>query len=287
MKKKLYVIAIIIALVMSLLVVNVEAANQSFSTSMKASSTNVDKGKEFTINVSVSNLNVGDKGINSLSGYLTFDDKVFEAVSSDSIEGLNGCSVTYSEDSGKLLVTKVGFINKDSDICQITLKTKSNTTATKGTVELKDIVASNSESEITADTVSLEIGIGESKNSNGNSIKISSGNNTNNSNNNTNRNTNNSNRNSNNTNKNSNTENENSGSSQIVANTNRNSYNNANNTNINTNRNNNNNNSNNNANETNDEEMPDTGLDDTIVKAILLVGLVGVLGYIKLKSLDK
>lgn len=284
MKKKLYVIAISIALIMSLLVVNVNAADPKFSTSMKASSTNVEKDKEFTITVKVSNLNVGNKGINRLTGYLTFDDKVFEDISEDSIEGLNDCKVTYSADKGKLEITNAKYINKDSEICEITFKTKSNTTASKGTIELKDIVASDSESEFPSDPVSLEIGIGSKSGSNNNSsnntntIRISGGNNTN-----RNNTTNNTNR---------NTENEDSGSTQIIANTNRNANTNANNTNIaNTNRNNNvntnNSNTNIDANQTNEEEMPDTGIDDTIVKAILLVGLVGVLGYIKLKSLDK
>ena len=33
--------------------------------------------------------------------------------------------------------------------------------------------------------------------------------------------------------------------------------------------------------------MPDTGIDDTIVKAIILVSLVGAIGYIKMKSLEQ
>lgn len=275
MKKRLYVIAIIITLVLSTLMVKVQAADLSYTASMKANSDSVEKGKEFIVTLSVSNIKAGDKGINSLSGYLEFDTKVFEEITAENIDGSNDWNVTYSEDTGKITLLKTSFVKETQEVCKITLKTKSSTTSTKGTIEFKDIVASNSESEIATDDISLEVGIGAASNSNSNNtIKITSNNTNKNTNTNTNTNSNTNKNISANTNKNTNS---NNSSNSIVANTNKN----------NTNKNNTNVNNANIANETNEEEMPDTGLDDTIVKAIILVGLVGAIGYIKMKSLDK
>lgn len=288
MKKRLYVIAIIIALLISTLMVNVQAADLSYTATMDLSSKNVEKGKEFTVTLNVSNIKAGNKGINSLSGYLEFDNKVFEEITSDSVEGINDWSATYSDSTGKITLLKTSFVKEDENLCQITLKVKDKATAKKGVIEFKDIVASNSESEITADDISVEVTIGEedeesntntNKNKN-NTISITSNKNVNKNNTNTNTNTN-KNTNSNvnkNTNISSNINKNNNSTSISSSNRNNTSKNNTNIANV---------NNSNIANQTTQEEMPDTGIDDTIVKAIILVALVGVVGYIKMKSLDQ
>lgn len=271
MKKRLYVMAIIITLLVSALIVNVQAAELSCKASMKLNTENVEKGKNVIITLDVSDINAGKKGINSLKGNLEFDDKVFEEISDDAIEGSNDWNATYSEDSGKLTLLKTSFVKDDEDVCQITLKVKSKATAKKGTVEFKNIEVSNSEDEpIKVEDISLDVEIGseeddnENKNTNSNTNKSKNNTITITSNkNNTNKNTNT------NTNKTSNT------------NTNRNNVNknNINNTNKNV----------NNSNVTNEttDDMPNTGIDDTIVKAMILVTLVGAVGYMKMKSLDQ
>lgn len=272
--KKLYVIAIIMTLLLSVLALNVNAADLSFTTSLKPSSTTVEKGKEFTVNINVSNLKVGDNGINTLEGYLEVDKDVFEEVSEDSFEGLDNWGVKFTPDTGKVILTSTKFLKESKDICQITLKTQSNATAKQGAIEFTDIKASNSVDEITAQDVSLEIKVGSGSSSSSNSIRINTSNT--------------------NTDTNTNTTNTNSNTNSIRTNTlnSTNSNNSSNSTNslsnLNTTSNNTNRNSNvnTNTNESKEEEMPNTGIDDSIVKAILLVALVGALGYIKFRSLD-
>ena len=277
MRKKLYVIAIIIAILVSTLMVTVQAAELSCKTTMKTLSEKVEKGKEVTVTISVSEINAGKKGINSIKGTLEYDDKVFEEITADSIEGSNEWNATYSKDSGKVTLLKTSFVKEDEEVCQINLKVKANATATKGTIEFKNIVASNSESEVSSEDISLDVEIdsadeeNESKNENknkNNTIAITTNKNTNKNNTNTNKESNTNT----NTNKNSNT---NSNTNKNVNNSNKIS--------------NNTNKTNNNANVTNQttEEMPDTGIDDTIVKAIILVVLVGAVGYMKMKSLEQ
>lgn len=267
MKRRLYVIAIIIALLLSTLTVTVQAADLSCTITMKTISEKVEKGKEFTVTISVSDINAGKKGINSIKGTLEFDDKVFEEITADSIEGSNDWNATYSEDSGKITLLKTSFVNEEEEVCQINLKVKSKATATKGTIEFKDIEASNSESSVPAEDVSLEVEIeaeeeNDSKNQNkNNTITITSNKNTN---------KNNTNTNNTNTNKTLNTNKNTNNNNKLTNNTNTNK--NVNNSNV--------------TNETT-EEMPDTGIDDTIVKAMILVALVGAVGYIKMKSLEQ
>ena len=95
MKKRIVKICIIAMLLVWVYTTIVNAL--SFSATMTPSSTAVDESTEFTIRVSVSNLDVGSNGINTLSGTLKFDDDVFEDITDSSIEGLNSWSPTFQE----------------------------------------------------------------------------------------------------------------------------------------------------------------------------------------------
>lgn len=287
MKRKVCAIVASIVLVLGLLCESVYAADLSFTASLDTKTKTVEKGKEFTVTLSVSNLNVGTKGINALSGYLTYDDKAFEAVSQDNIEGQNDWSCTYSKDSGKLVFTNPKFVKDETEVAKITLKAKSDISKeTKASIGVKTITASNSDSEITADDISVSVTVTGEEAEEGNAIVISSNSNSNKNNSNTNIISISSNSNKNNTNTNSNNtntdENETNTNSNNTNKNNTNTNNNSNNTN-----NSNKNNSNINKNESKEDEMPNTGIDDTIVKAMLAVALVSVFGYIKLKSLDR
>ena len=264
MKTKLYVVTIIIAVVASLFSV-VYAADSKFTASLKSSNSSVETGKEFTVTLTVQNIgeSIIEKGINSIEGKLKYDTEAFEAISEDSIEGVNDWAVDYDEDKESFKLTNLKFANKSQEVCKITFKTKSSTSATKGTIEISDLVAANSDKEIKADDISTSVNIGASSIRNTNSIRIDN-NNTN-----TDENTN--------TNNNTNT-NENT---RVIGNLNTNTNNN------NTNNTNNTNSNNVNKNETKEDKMPKTGIDDSIVKAIILVAFVGIFGYIKVKSLDK
>ena len=298
MKKRLYIIFLIIALIFSLLTVTVNAADSEFKVTLDSSDTSVEKGEEVTVTLNVSDFEENvEKGINRVSGTLEIDDKAFEEVTSESIEGLNDWKVSYDSSTGKLECTKLKTITKGQDVCEITLEAKSSTTSTSGKIELSDLTASDSDVELSADDASLNLTIGSET-----TRRISSTN-TNNTNTRLTRNISNTN-----TNTNTNTsddeeddENESNSSNNGVSNSRVSRYNtNTNNSNTNTNEENtSNNNSNryntntnsqnisNESDESNEEEMPNTGLDDSIVKAILLISLIGIFGYIKIKSLDR
>jgi len=98
MKTKFYLVVLVMILILSLLTVNVSAL--SFTASMTASSSRVTSATEVTVTVKVSNLDVGDNGINLFSAYLSYDTTVFESLTDSSVDGLNGWIAAYAPGTG-------------------------------------------------------------------------------------------------------------------------------------------------------------------------------------------
>lgn len=168
MKRKILKISIVVMLLVCVCATIVNAL--SFSVTMTPSSKVIPASTEFTVEIKVSNLDVGTNGINTLSGNLIYDDKVFEPIGESSIEGRNGWSHSFNpENDGKITLTKMSFVKTDEEVFQVTFKTKSELTDnTKGLIQFKGVTASNSVSSITASDVSIEITIGEEVSSGGN-----------------------------------------------------------------------------------------------------------------------
>ena len=158
MKNKVFSLVLIFALIVFTLTVSVSAL--SFTATMTPSATTVDESTEFTITVKVSNLDVGTNGINSLSGFLKYDTEVFDTITESSIEGLNSWSSTFDESTGKITLTKNTFVKSTQEVFQITFKTKEGVTGQSGTISYSDIVASNSETDISATEISTSITVG-------------------------------------------------------------------------------------------------------------------------------
>lgn len=261
MKKKIFSIILIIALIT---LMTVSASALSFTATMTPSATTVPESTEFTINVKVSNLDVGTNGINLLNGYLKYDTEVFETISESSIEGLNNWSASFDPTTGKISLTKNTFVTSTQEVFQITLKTKSGVSGKSGTISYSNIIASNSESDISATDISTSINIGSSS-SQGNTTANNISNNTI------------------------------TIAPSITANTVSNSVNTVNLVTNNT-TNNTSNNVTNNAvssyvntmsNTTVDSEtMPDTGVNDTVLKLIFVAIAVAIVFYIKIEKLN-
>lgn len=160
MEKKVFKVLIMIMLLV--IAVSTVAQAASFTATMTPSSTTVAPETEFTVTVKISNLDVGSNGINSLSGYLTYDDAVFETINESSIEGVNDWKPTFSSDNGRITLLKTQFVNTEEAVFQITFKTKSETDLkkkTSGIIKLSQVVASNSQDDITASDISTTITI--------------------------------------------------------------------------------------------------------------------------------
>lgn len=167
MEKKFLKIAIIMILLVFVYSSVVNAL--SFTATMTPSKTTVPESTEFTVSVKVSNLDVGANGINSLSGYLKYDEAVFEKIGDTSIEALSGWTVSYNAENRKVALTKTSFVKTEESVFQVTFKTKSDIGAESGKIEFTNIVASNSASDINASDISITINIGEESTEEGNS----------------------------------------------------------------------------------------------------------------------
>lgn len=291
MERKIFKIAIIAMLLVCVCATVTNAL--SFSVTMTPSKKVVPASTEFTVEIKVSNLDVGTNGINTLSGNLIYDDEVFETIGESSIEGRNGWSHSFTpENDGKITLTKMSFVKTDEEVFQVTFKTKSTEDLknnTKGLIQFKGISASNSASDITASDVSVEIKIGEESSEEGD-VNVTPTNTTNNNNNNNN-----------NTNK--NTTNTSGGNSIGItpSNTNKNTTNtNTNKANTNTNKANTNTNKAtntntnkavspyvNSTNTTNEESIPYAGAEDYILYFIGAVLAIAIVFYIKFERINK
>lgn len=269
MEKKFFKIAIVMVLLVFVYSSVVNAF--SFTATMTPSKTTVPASTEFTVSVKVSNLDVGANGINSLSGYLKYDESVFEKIGDTSIEALSGWSVSYNAENNKVALTKTSFVKTEESVFQVTFKTKSTVTAESGKIEFTNIVASNSASDINASDISITINIGEESTEEGNSSGANvTGTNS------TNENT-----------------NANKSNTTISVSTDKKNTNTNTNTNSNTNSTNTNTNTNgvsgayNNSTNTSNEDIPYTGVEDTVMLLIGAVLIITFVFYIKFEKINK
>ncbi len=159
MKKKFLKITIVAILLVLVYTTIVNALG--FTATMTSSSSNVEPSSEFTVKVSVSNLDVGDNGINQLNGTLSYDEDVFEEINDSSIEGLDTWSHSYDSEAKTVKLTKTTFVKKDEEVFQVTFKTKADVkSGTVGKINFTGITASNSEQSIPATDVSISITVG-------------------------------------------------------------------------------------------------------------------------------
>lgn len=257
--KKVFSILLIVAMLLFTMATTVSAL--SFTATMTPSSTKVAEATEFTVTIKVSNLDVGTNGINSLKGYLKYDTEVFDTISESSIEGLNSWNAKYDASTGKIELTKNTFVTSTQEVFQIAFKTKSDVSGKSGTISYSNIVASNSESDISATDISTSISVGTSSEgeetqntTNTNTIVISP--------------TINSNTNSNITNTNTNTTNNTTNNTNVVSNNAISSY------------------TNTMTNTSAEENIPNTGVDDTVLGLIFVVVAVALVFYVKLEKLN-
>ena len=163
--KKVFVKIVVVAIMLILAYQTVVDAF-SFTLSMTPSKTNVAESSDFVVTIKVSNLDVGQNGINALSGYLSYDSEIFEPITSSDIEGLNAWSYVFNSENGKITLSKMTFVKSEEAVFQITFKTKSGVSGKTGKISLKTILASNNVDDISANDISTTITVNGSSSTN-------------------------------------------------------------------------------------------------------------------------
>lgn len=149
----------------------------SFTATMETNSTTIPEATEFTVTVKISNLDVGPNGISGLSGYIKYNKDVFETINESSIEGINGWDAKYASDSQKITLTKTTFVKTEESVFNITLKTKTGVSGKEGVVSFSNIIGTNNDSDISTADISTTILVGNDDGNTANAIANNTANN--------------------------------------------------------------------------------------------------------------
>ena len=188
-KVKKMIVMVLSILVVSMLIAG-EANAASFTFKAEANKTEAKPGDEIVISMGISNIDMGDLGINAIEGILDYDDEVFEKVSRDDIGLQNNWTITYNEEAGAhegnfLISNIVAGIKTEQKIGEIRLKIREDAKAnTETEIKIKDITSNDGGVLVKESDKSIVIRIGEKTDTNGgNSNGNINGGNTNNGNN--------------------------------------------------------------------------------------------------------
>ena len=118
------------------------------------SSTKLNEGEEITITLELSNIKMGQDGINTFGGKLEYDENVFEKVTSDDISSQNNLSIAYNDEEtakkGTFLATINTGTSKNQVIGIIKLKVKTNLKSQDTEIKFTSL------SSVAEDTVKLD-----------------------------------------------------------------------------------------------------------------------------------
>lgn len=153
--KKIYKIILILGVMLLFITTNVKATN-SFKLNVTANKTSLKPGDTVEITLNVSDINVGEVGINTVEGTIEYDNEIFEDITASNIQSLNNWSLTYNSEEteykGKILaVILQSGVTEKQDIGKITLKVKSDVKDTTTLIKIKNI-ASNDGNELINET---------------------------------------------------------------------------------------------------------------------------------------
>lgn len=164
MKEKKFILLGTIIFIIMLLTANVYAVEEgTFKASATASATKLKPEEVVTITVAVSDINMGEDGINALEGFIEYDKNIFEEIKSSSLQSLNNWTTTYNDESGNLngkflSVNLSSGVKENTQIFTVNFKVKKDiekTTSTK--INFKDITSNDKTNLVNAGTKTVEL----------------------------------------------------------------------------------------------------------------------------------
>lgn len=161
--KEIIILGVILAIVCMLgTTVNAESTS-SFKAAVTPTEKTLKPGEEITITLAVSDIDMGEDGINTLEGTIEYDKEIFEEVKSSNIQSKNNWSTTYNDENstlnGKFLAVNLSAgIKEDTEIFSITLKAKSEIESTANTeIKFVDITSNDGTDLINVGTKKVKI----------------------------------------------------------------------------------------------------------------------------------
>ena len=156
--RRINVISIILITILALST-QVNAANDSYKTTLSANHSQVHRGEDVTITIGLSNIAIesGEKGIGAYTANIEFDSSIFEY---SKTEGTEVWEEPFYQDKMIIAATKdCKVVNTAQDIGTITLKVKENAKLGETTIKLTNFSGSNAVSDIPTSDTSVKVTI--------------------------------------------------------------------------------------------------------------------------------
>ena len=158
--KQVFLLIIFVGILMFDNCVNASSFNFIASTD----ATSIEPGDTVKIEFSVSNIDAGETGINTIEAVLEYDETIFEPVTSSDFSGLNNWSITYNgeegENKGKFIAVIVqDGVTEDQAIGTLTLRAKTDITDQTTDITIKDIKTNDGTEEITTQNQVISMNI--------------------------------------------------------------------------------------------------------------------------------
>lgn len=158
--KKLFILIVLISILGMTKFVYASSFNFTTNTSLNT----LKPGDTVEISLSISNIDVGESGINTIEAVLEYDENVFEPVLPTDFAGLNNWSITYNNEEGEnkgkfvAVIVQEG-VTETQEIGKLTLKVKSNVNVDSTNITFSNIKSNDGVEEITNPdkTISLKI----------------------------------------------------------------------------------------------------------------------------------
>lgn len=148
---------IILLMIITICIMTISVFATGFSIGVKMDN----QDKEYTLTISLDDINITGAGINAFICDLEYDRKIFETVTETDITVKNGWGdLTYNEEKGTMLTLRNDFTKqKGEEIFEIKLKQKEDAPSCKTEIKITNIQVSDAQQEFEAkdQIISLKI----------------------------------------------------------------------------------------------------------------------------------
>lgn len=154
----------ILIMIVCMIGVTVQAdSGHTFKAAVTPTEKTLKPGEEITITMNISDINMGDNGINTVEGNISYDNNIFEEVKSSNIQALNNWSTTYNDEgtslNGKFLSVNLSAgVKENTSIFSIKLKVKSSLNENKETyIQFNNITSNDGTNLVNAGNKSVKV----------------------------------------------------------------------------------------------------------------------------------
>ena len=170
-KEKRIFLVIGVSLVLVLTIAHIVYA-LSWKFNVKADKTRVKAGEEIAVGMQISEINMGDLGINAIEAILDYDDTVFETVEREDFEMENNWTMTYNQEAGNregnfLISNIVSGIKQTQKLGEIKFKIREDAKPGTTVIKFKNVKSNDGRNLVSESNKEIEITVYEEEKTDG------------------------------------------------------------------------------------------------------------------------